>query len=110
MEKYSSILGTEAIYVFTLETRFPDSTVHSRMFAPTYGVPEDPATGSASGPLGCYLVKHKISNGKNIVCEQGFEIDRPSMIYVNIKHEKGKITQINVARNSEFSGKGIIHI
>ncbi|HYX48729.1 MAG TPA: PhzF family phenazine biosynthesis protein, partial [Ktedonobacteraceae bacterium] len=43
------------VFVFTREVVFPDSTVHSRMFAPAMGIAEDPATGAASGPLGCYL-------------------------------------------------------
>ena len=45
------------VFVFTREVEFADSTVHSRMFAPGMGIWEDPATGGASGPLGCYLVR-----------------------------------------------------
>src|SRR5438045_2609815 len=47
-------------FVFTMETEFPGSGVHSRMLAPLLGISEDPATGSANGPLGCYVVRHKI--------------------------------------------------
>jgi trans-2,3-dihydro-3-hydroxyanthranilate isomerase len=43
------------VFVFTQEVMRPTSTVHSRMFAPAMGIAEDPATGAASGPLGCYL-------------------------------------------------------
>jgi len=47
------------VFVFTRETEFAGSTVHSRMFAPALGISEDPATGGASGPLGCYLARHR---------------------------------------------------
>ena len=50
--------GTSASFVFSTEAVEPDVTVYSRMFAPEAGVVEDPATGSATGPLGTYLVKH----------------------------------------------------
>ena len=46
------------VFAFTQEVALPDLTVHSRMFAPAMGIAEDPATGAASGPLGCYLVRH----------------------------------------------------
>ena len=51
----------------------------TRMFAPADGVPEDPATGSAAGPLACHLARHgRISFGEEIVISQGAEIRRPS--------------------------------
>src|SRR5205814_642340 len=64
-------------FVFTMETEFPGSGVHSRMLAPLLGVPEDAATGGASGPLGCYLVRYKVlaSDGElRVVSEQGIEM------------------------------------
>jgi len=51
--------STECVLVFTFETERPEATVHVRMFAPLLGVPEDPATGSANGALGAYLVHHR---------------------------------------------------
>ena len=77
----------ESVFVFTTETIEADSTVHSRMFAPAMGVLEDPATGAASGPLGCYLVAHGIVRAEtqaNIISEQGYEMGRPSLVYVTI--------------------------
>ena len=65
----------------------PESTVHARMFAPTVGVVEDPATGSASGALGAYLVRHGIVKAvptAHIVVEQGYEMGRPSTIHVEV--------------------------
>ncbi|MGE3190416.1 MAG: PhzF family phenazine biosynthesis protein, partial [Vicinamibacterales bacterium] len=46
------------VFVFSAEAGDPAATAYSRMFAPGHGVPEDPATGAASGPLGAYLVRH----------------------------------------------------
>jgi trans-2,3-dihydro-3-hydroxyanthranilate isomerase len=73
--------------------------VHSRAFAPFIGIPEDPATGSAGGALGAYLVQHKVIEDvdlSSIVIEQGFEMDRPSAIQVNVKQVGGEIHSIQV--------------
>ena len=83
------VLGNvDMVYVFTGETLGPESTVHSRAFAPFIGIPEDPATGSAGGALGAYLFRHKFIEGldpSSIVIEQGFEMNRPSLIQVCVK-------------------------
>ena len=70
------------IVVFTPETEASTSTVHTRMFAPAMSIPEDPATGAASGPLGAYLVKHGIvpaQDAGDMVSEQGYEMQRPRL-------------------------------
>jgi trans-2,3-dihydro-3-hydroxyanthranilate isomerase len=102
------MLETQALYIFTTETEDPDATTHARMFAPTLGVAEDPATGSASGPLGCYLVRHGISDGHAILCEQGYEIGRPSSIKVHISHTQGAIETVQVSGDTVFVGKGCL--
>ncbi len=94
------ILGNvDMIYVFTRETVEPSSTVHSRSFAPFIGIAEDPATGSAAGALGAYLVQHEVIENlepTTIVIEQGFEINRPSHIQVNVGETGGEIDSIQV--------------
>ena len=81
-------LGTDCAMCYALETESPEATVHCRMFAPGLGVPEDPATGSASGALGAYLVHHRIvlprEGVATVVVEQGLEIGRPSRITVEV--------------------------
>ena len=57
------------VFVFAREVEHEGSTVHSRMFAPTLGITEDPATGGASGPLGCYLVRYGL-----VACDPTAEI------------------------------------
>ncbi len=74
--------------------------VYSRMFAPhTSGVPEDPATGSASGPLGAYLVEHglvKPAETVEIVSEQGTRMGRPSFIRIRVGMKAGRVSEILV--------------
>lgn len=80
--------GTDCVMVCTFETEAPESTVHVRMFAPLAGVLEDPATGSANGALGAYLVRHRAvpltGSTVHIISEQGLEIDRPSKLFVEV--------------------------
>lgn len=81
-------VGTDCAMCFCVETEDPDATVHCRMFAPGLGVPEDPATGSASGALACYLVEHGLVNPGDgiaqVVVEQGSEIGRASRIRARV--------------------------
>ncbi|MFX0045582.1 MAG: PhzF family phenazine biosynthesis protein [Candidatus Hermodarchaeota archaeon] len=83
VETLSGQLSQELV-IFSAETVNDDSSVHARMFAPAAGVLEDPATGSAAGPLGAYVEKYNILDRKEIgapvVIEQGFEIRRPSRL------------------------------
>ena len=91
--------GVDMIYVFTSETKDIRSTVHSRAFAPFIGIPEDPATGSAGGALGAYLVHHKVIEGLDpsaIVIEQGLEMNRPSTLQVSIGKKENEISSIQV--------------
>src|SRR6266852_4648546 len=54
----------------------------TRMFAPAHGVPEDPATGSAAGPLAIHLARHgRINFGEELEIRQGAEVRRPSLLY-----------------------------
>ncbi len=92
---------TSELLVFTKETTHEDSDVHVRMFAPSAGVLEDPATGSAAGPLGSYLEHWNVlddhEKSTTIKVEQGFEINRPSKILVQPLYTKDEITQVKVS-------------
>jgi trans-2,3-dihydro-3-hydroxyanthranilate isomerase len=93
-------VGTECVMVFTRETQRPEATVHVRMFAPLLGVPEDPATGSANGALGAYLILHQAVELTEpitrIVSAQGSEMGRPSTVYVEVDHGGGEISAVRV--------------
>ncbi len=101
------------LFVFTTETEFQGSGVHSRMFAPALGVSEDPATGGASGPLGCYLVRHNVvesGNQLDITSEQGVEMGRPSFIRILVDHEGERITRVRVGGRCRYVGGGHLEL
>ena len=93
--KYRQLIrNTQAktILVFCPETMDKDNNLHVRFFAGYYGVPEDPATGSANGCLAAYLVKHEYFAKKmiEIRVEQGIEIGRPSLLRLKAEEKSGK--------------------
>jgi trans-2,3-dihydro-3-hydroxyanthranilate isomerase len=88
-------------------------TVYSRMLAPGIGIVEDPATGGASGPLGCYLLRHGIVTAdaaRHIVSLQGFAMLRPSRIHISIESIGGAITRVRVGGRSVIVGRGELHL
>jgi trans-2,3-dihydro-3-hydroxyanthranilate isomerase len=87
----------------------PSETVYSRMFAPGHGVVEDPATGSASGPLGCYLVRHGLvgaATQRRIVSSQGVAMGRASTIHVAIEGTAEAISEVKVGGEAVLIGHG----
>ena len=85
-DAYQEFIATtqaKALHIFCPETYHPEHTLNARMFGPYYGVPEDPATGSANGCLAAYLVRHRYfeTTPPEILVEQGYEIHRPSLIF-----------------------------
>ncbi|TKB89328.1 MAG: PhzF family phenazine biosynthesis protein [Nitrospira sp.] len=91
--------GANGIMVFTTVTVESFASVHARMFAPKIGILEDPATGSAGGALGAYLVQNgvvEVGPTTNILIEQGYEIDRPSRIFVQVESDDDVIQGVKV--------------
>jgi trans-2,3-dihydro-3-hydroxyanthranilate isomerase len=83
----------KAILIFCPETYNQGNDLNVRVFADYYGVPEDPATGSANGCLAGYLVKHRYF-GKdriNVRVEQGYEMGRPSLLLLKAEDTEEKI-------------------
>jgi trans-2,3-dihydro-3-hydroxyanthranilate isomerase len=91
----------DSVMVLTLETTQPGVDVHTRMFAPALGVGEDPATGSATGGLGAYLIEHGIVAAAppttHLVAEQGLEINRPSRLGIEIDGVPGNVEMVRVS-------------
>lgn len=90
-----------------------DLTVYSRMFAPGLGVFEDPATGSASGPLGSYLARHGVvtpEQARKIVSLQGVRMGRPSRIHVDIGVEHGAIAHVRVGGQAVLVAEGELKV
>lgn len=85
-------LGCEGCYLFCLETREARSAAHARAFFPGIGIAEDPATGSAAGPLGYYLAAHGlVRQNEWITIEQGDEMGRPSRIEVHVSGSRVQV-------------------
>jgi trans-2,3-dihydro-3-hydroxyanthranilate isomerase len=83
----------KAILVFSRETYSEKNDLHVRVFADYFGVPEDPATGSANGCLAGYLIEKNYFNQQkiDIKVEQGYELGRPSKLYLKAQRKGGEI-------------------
>jgi trans-2,3-dihydro-3-hydroxyanthranilate isomerase len=93
------------LFIFSTEPGADGATAYSRMM----GANEDPATGSASGPLGCYLVKHGLvapDKAGTIVSSQGVKMGRPSRIHIKIDLAGGEISRVRVGGTSVLVGEG----
>jgi trans-2,3-dihydro-3-hydroxyanthranilate isomerase len=97
------------IFLFAMLPPGSTHTVHSRMFAPGFGIIEDPATGGACGPLGSYLVRHRLVSGDaahRIVNAQGVAMGRPSTIHIAIGERDGEIVDVKVGGTAVLVGRG----
>lgn len=83
----------KAILIFCDEPHQPQNNISVRMFADFFGVPEDPATGSGNGCLAGYLAHHRFWGRAEIDvrAEQGYEIARPSLLYLKARESEGRI-------------------
>jgi trans-2,3-dihydro-3-hydroxyanthranilate isomerase len=83
----------------------------TRMFGPGLGVAEDPATGSAAGPLGVHLLRHGlIESGQEIELTQGVEIKRPSTLYVRVTGTREEIERVEVAGQAVIVANGELQL
>lgn len=101
--------GGMAVYAFTREVDLPGSDAHCRMFAPHLGIAEDAATGSAAGPLACYLALHtlpKRGDHLSFRFEQGFEIGRPSLLEASVERSGDVITAVRVGGSARIVAEG----
>jgi trans-2,3-dihydro-3-hydroxyanthranilate isomerase len=79
----------------------------TRMFAPSLGVPEDPATGSAAGPLAVHLVRHgRVAFGQQISIRQGAEIGRPSVLHARVEGADGRVDRVIVGGSAVIVARG----
>jgi trans-2,3-dihydro-3-hydroxyanthranilate isomerase len=118
-ERYEGFLRDQgigertAVYLFSTEHGADGASAYSRMFAPGLGIVEDPATGSAAGPLGCYLVRHGIvpaAQAGAILNRQGVRMGRPSDIHIAIATEGGDITGVRVGGEAVLAGEGTLYV
>jgi trans-2,3-dihydro-3-hydroxyanthranilate isomerase len=92
-------LEEHPVFVFSPEPADDGATVYSRMFGPALGIPEDPGTGSACGPLGAYLLKYKAVSANiesRLVSLQGIRMGRPSRIHIALSSRAGVLEEVQV--------------
>lgn len=106
-----------ACYAFTRETlELGEARANARLFAPDYNIPEDPATGSAAGALGAYLVHHGASGAEAVddthrfIVEQGDFINRPSRIRLEVKGKRKAIEEVRVGGTSVVVARGEVFL
>jgi trans-2,3-dihydro-3-hydroxyanthranilate isomerase len=95
-DKYLELIENthaKAIFIFCPETYFRENDLNARAFVDCYGIPEDPATGSANGCLAGYLVKYRYfgTDRIDIRVEQGYEVDRPSLLFLRAQDKADTI-------------------
>jgi trans-2,3-dihydro-3-hydroxyanthranilate isomerase len=99
------------VFVFSPEPADDGATVYSRMFAPVFGIPEDPGTGGASGPLGAYLLKYNVvsaDTASRLVSLQGVRMGRPSRIHIALSSRVGVLEEVRVGGEAVIVGEGTI--
>ena len=99
----------DMVYPFTRQTFDQKNSIHARGFAPFIGIPEDPGTGSAASALGFYL-HEKNPKEKDFIIEQGYEIKRPSNIFVKIVVAEGRTNEIRVGGRVRLVLKGTLYL
>ncbi|HYC50168.1 MAG TPA: PhzF family phenazine biosynthesis protein [Gemmatimonadaceae bacterium] len=107
-ERLLSGYVTAKVFVFCNEPELAGSHYRARMFAPSIGVPEDPATGSACAGFGGYLGRRDKRQDGTLrwVVEQGFEMGRPSILEVETDKRAGAITAVRVGGESVLVSRG----
>ena len=100
-------LEAKAILVFCPQTYGKENDLNVRVFVDYYGIPEDPATGSANGCLAGYLAKYRYfgEDQIDIRVEQGYEIGRPSLLFLRAKGVEKEI-QVQVGGKAIMIARG----
>lgn len=99
--------GAKSIFVFAPEPHEAGNDLSARMFADYFGIPEDPATGSAAGCLAGYLVEHGYlgADPVSVRVEQGYEIGRPSLLHLRAERRADCIG-VSVGGQVRMAAKG----
>lgn len=102
----------EALLLVTEETETQAADLHVRMFAPTLGLPEDPATGSAAVALAGWLAEvRRPADGHHVVrIEQGSEMGRPSHLFLDFDIAGGSLTRVRLAGHAVKVTEGMLHL
>jgi trans-2,3-dihydro-3-hydroxyanthranilate isomerase len=95
-EAYDDVTGdreVKNVLAFCPDPRSDGNDFAVRVFAPFYGVPEDPATGSSNGCLAGYLARHRYTGSESVSArvEQGYEMGRPSLVHLEASDDGGEV-------------------
>jgi trans-2,3-dihydro-3-hydroxyanthranilate isomerase len=104
--------GPAGAFVFCRETADSNNDFHARMFAPSFGVREDPATGSAAAAFAGFCASSlSLGNGTHrFVIEQGFEMGRPSLIELSVTMQGGSLASATVGGPAIIVTEGTIEV
>jgi trans-2,3-dihydro-3-hydroxyanthranilate isomerase len=100
------------VYVVCRDPELPGSAIRARMFAPELGIVEDPATGSAAVALAGYLARREPAASGTLrwTVEQGFEMGRPSLLYVEADVTAGSARAVRLGGNAVMVSEGSIKL
>jgi trans-2,3-dihydro-3-hydroxyanthranilate isomerase len=100
----------QSVFVLCRDPELPGSHIRARMFAPEFGIVEDPATGSAAAALAGYLAKREPADTTTLRwrVEQGFEMGRPSLLYVEADRSDGAVTAVRVGGTAVKMSEGTL--
>jgi len=115
LDEFERVLNgyvTNKLFLFCADPELPGSHYRARMYAPSIGVPEDPATGSAAVGFGGYVAKRDKRTDGTLMwrVEQGFEMGRPSILDVEVDKRAGAVAAVRVGGNSVLVTRGEITV
>ena len=109
LTRISKNINCNGFFVFTFDSKDDDILTNGRMFAPAIGIPEDPVTGNANGPLGAYLVKNSLIASRDGLVRfkgrQGEAIQRPGIVRVEVDVEAGEPVRVRVGGDAVVAFK-----
>jgi trans-2,3-dihydro-3-hydroxyanthranilate isomerase len=100
------------VYVYTRETTHAGHHFHARMFAPSFGIPEDPATGSAAaGFAGVLMQFEPLGDGEHsLLIEQGYEMGRPSEMALQLVIAEGRLASAEIGGGAVVVSEGMLRL
>ncbi|MBV8849237.1 MAG: PhzF family phenazine biosynthesis protein [Methylobacteriaceae bacterium] len=112
LARFRHIFGEMGVFLYTRETANAENAVHARMFAPQFGIIEDPATGSAAAAFAGVAQEFESPEDgiHTITIEQGFEMGRPSVINLTMDIAGGKLTAGEIGGSAVIVSQGTIDV
>lgn len=114
LERISGRIACNGYFVFTFDSPSPGVLAHGRMFAPAIGIPEDPVTGNANGPLGAYLAVHglpvPVDGSFSFRAAQGAALGRPGTVEVTVELEGPSPRLVRVAGRAVIAFQSAIEL